>query len=272
MTSPYWIRRLINKIYGTRFFFARLTHFRPIGKLTEWMLFRDDNVVFLPKDSVIPINETVAPPESLAVPSEVVTHFIRNAGFIWIMNFCICRDSAGCRDYPAEYGCIFLGEAARGINPRFGREATAEEALAHARRCREAGLVHMIGRNQIDTVWLNVGPPEKLMTICNCCPCCCLWQTLPYMTPQISQKISRMPGIHMEVGNDCTGCGLCTRGECFVDAIHVEGGRAVIDQSQCRACGRCAAVCPHEAISLVIEDEAYISNAIESIGASVALH
>lgn len=269
MASPYAIRKLINKIYATRFFWAGLTRYRVIGWLIERMFFKNDDVVFLPKDSVFAINETIAPPESLAVPSGMVEHFIRAAGVIWIMDFCICRDSEGCKDYPVEYGCIFLGAAADEINPAFGRRATAEEAVAHVRKCREAGLVQMIGRNRIDTLWLNIGPPGKLMTICNCCPCCCLWQTLPYMHPDISRKISRMPGIQMEVNDNCTGCGICTNGTCFVKAIHIDNGCAVIDQSQCRGCGRCASVCPSHGVSMVVKNPAFIQNAIRQISRSV---
>jgi ferredoxin len=271
MSSPYWIRTLINRIYGARFFLSRLTHCRFFGRLADWMLFRNDNVIFLPKDEVLPVHETVEAPEGMVLPSEVVAYFIQNASFIWIMDFCICRDSAKCGSYPVESGCIFLGAAAKGINPRFGRPATAEQALAHARQCREAGLVHMIGRNHIDTVWLNVGPPEKLMTICNCCPCCCLWQTLAFLSPGISRKIRRMPGIHMEVGETCTGCGICTSGLCFVDAIHIEKGRAVIDQNRCRGCGRCAEACPQGAVSLVAEERGCIEAAIRQISQSVDL-
>lgn len=269
MASPYGIRKFINKIYRTRFFLSRLTRSRVVGWIVERMFFKNDDVIFLPRDSVFTIDETVEAPGSVAVPSGVVEHFIREAAFIWIMDFCICRDSEGCRDYPVEYGCIFLGPAADGINPGFGRPATADEATAHARRCREAGLVHMIGRNRIDTIWLNIGPPERLMTICNCCPCCCLWQTLPYMHPDISRKIFRMPGLHMAVDETCTGCGVCTKGICFVDAIHIADGRAVIEQSQCRGCGRCVSVCPQNAVSAVIENKAFIKNAIRQISKSV---
>lgn len=269
MASPYWIKTLVKKIYWTRFFLSRLTRCRPIGWLVDQMLFKNDDVIFLPRDTVIPINEEVEAPAGFVAPSEIVDHFIKEAAYIWIMDFCICRDSARCRDYPVEYGCIFLGTAAGGINPKFGRPATVDEALAHARRCREAGLIHMIGRNQLDTVWLNIGPSEKLMTICNCCPCCCLWQTLPYLHPDISRKMYRMPGFHMEVLENCIGCGVCTNDICFVDAIHILQGRAVIDQNQCRGCGRCAIACPHEAVAVVIEDEAFIENAIERISKAV---
>ena len=265
MSSPYWIKTLINKTFSSRFFLARLTRLFPAGRIVERLLFENDDILYLPSDQTVHINQTVEETDSLAVPSLVVEHFIKNAGFRWIMNFCICRDSTGCKKYPVEYGCIFLGEAAVDINPGFGRLVTEEEALAHARRCREAGLVHLIGRNKLDTVWLNVGPPEKLMTICNCCPCCCLWKILPVITPAISSKVSRMPGLHMEVTDLCTGCGACTANICFVDAISLQKNRAVINPVECRGCGRCAASCPQKAICVIIEDDAYITRAIERI-------
>jgi len=262
MSSPYWIRTLINKTFSGRFFLARLTHFPPIGRMVEKLLFENDDIIYLPSDQLVHIGETIEDPESLMVPSQVVEHFIKSAGTHWIMDFCICRDSSRCKDYPIEYGCIFLGEAAAEINPAFGRLVTMEEALAHARRCREAGLVHLIGRNKLDTKWLNIGPPEKLMTICNCCPCCCLWKVLPAITPSISAKVSRMPGLHIEVTDLCVGCGTCVDNVCFVQSIILEAGQAIIDQAECRGCGRCAAVCPQSAIKVVVEDNALIAHAI----------
>ncbi|MEW6076837.1 MAG: 4Fe-4S binding protein [Thermodesulfobacteriota bacterium] len=265
MGSPYWIRTLINKTFSSRYLLARLTRFRAIGRIVDHLLFKNDDIIYLPGDQIVPVDKTVNESESLALPSQVVEYFIRKAGTHWIMDFCICRDSSRCQSYPINYGCIFLGEAARGINPAFGRLVTMEEALAHARRCREAGLIHLIGRNKLDTVWLNIGPPDKLMTICNCCPCCCLWKILPVITPAISSKVSRIPGLHLEVTDRCVGCGACARDICFVKAITMEGGRAVIDQEECRGCGRCESVCPQKAIRVVIDDEKYIIHAIERI-------
>jgi len=123
------------------------------------------------------------------------------------------------------------------------------------RRCRAAGLVHLIGRNKLDTVWLGVGPGDKLLTICNCCPCCCLWRVLPQIDPAIGAKVSRLPGVTVTVGERCTGCGTCTQDVCFVNAIQLVDGQAVISDA-CRGCGRCVSVCPEEAITLSVDNEA----------------
>ncbi len=273
MSGPYWMKTLINKTFSGRFFLSGLTRYPHVSRMVDKLLFEGDDIFYLPKDRVIPIDETADPEDiqSTAVPSMVLEHFIREADFRWIMDFCICRDSTGCRDYPAELGCLFLGEAARGINPKFGRPVGVSEALEHVARCRDAGLVHLVGRNKLDTVWLNIGPSSRLLTICNCCPCCCLWKVLPVIDTQISQKVNRMPGIRLSVTDTCVGCGICTRGTCFVDAIRLKGKKAVIDEDQCRGCGRCADVCPNSAIQLEIDRPDYIEAAIERISRLVDL-
>jgi len=269
MANPYWIKYLINKTFSQRFFWARLTRYPVIGKMIDYALFDKDEIFYLPKDNTIPIaipiNETVHQPDGMMVPSQIAEHFIKQAKAHWIMDFCICRDSAHCKDYPVELGCIFLGEAVKDINPRFGRLVTAEEALIHAQKCRDAGLVHLIGKNKLDSVWLNAGPGDRLMTICNCCPCCCLWKILPDINPEIGAKINRLPGLTVTVTEKCVGCGKCTKDVCFVNAITIKDNQAEIDQRLCLGCGRCVSACPTGAIEIAIEDPAYISRSIERL-------
>ena len=62
----------------------------------------------------------------------------------------------------------------------------------------------------------------------------------------------------------CIGCGKCTKGICFVDAIRLEGDRAVIGDD-CRGCGRCAINCPEKAIELTVEDSDVVRKAIERL-------
>jgi len=125
--------------------------------------------------------------------------------------------------------------------------------------------VHLIGKNKLDTVWLNAGPGERLMTICNCCPCCCLWKILPSVKPEIGDKVHRVPGITVQVTDACVGCGKCARDICFVDAIRLEDDHALIDQTICRGCGRCVEICPTKAITITIEDAAYVPHLIERL-------
>jgi len=264
MSRPLWFVKLLKKAYPGRFLVAGATRVPILGDIAERYFFDGDDLMYLPKNRVIQINQSVQPVDEMVLPSEVVDHFIERANYHWIMNTCLCRDADNCREYPIDLGCLFLGEATLDINPQLGRHVTKEEALEHVRRCREAGLVHLIGRNKLDTMWLGVGPGERLLTICNCCPCCCLWRVLPHIAPRIGDKISRMPGVTVEVNDHCVGCGVCTQDVCFVDAIQLVDGRAVISQA-CRGCGRCVSVCPQEAIKIYIEYGQLVEDSIARI-------
>ncbi len=247
-----WLVKFLKKTFYSRFFLARLTRVPLLGKIMDYFFFEDDDIIYLPKDSVVPVNQKVTS-QSMVLPSQVVEYFIEKANYHWVMNFCICRESSRCTDYPRELGCLFLGEAVLGIDPRLGRKVTKEEALDHVRKCREAGLVHLIGRNKLDAVWLQVRPGHKLLTICNCCPCCCLWKMLPDLAPDIGGKVTGMPGVVVRVTDTCVGCRTCEN-VCFVHAIRVVGNRAVIN-SECRGCGRCVDVCPQKALEITIEGD-----------------
>lgn len=268
MASPVWFVNFIKKTFPQRFIMAWMTRLPLIGRLMDHMLFEGDDIIYLPKDQTIQVDEAVEGQENVVLPSQVVEHFIEKANYHWIMNTCICREATGCEDYPIELGCIFLGEAAEGINPKLGRRVTKEEALEHARRAREVGLFQLIGRNKLDTVWLNVRPGEKLLTICSCCPCCCLWKVIPTLSPKVSYKVHSMPGVTVKVTDMCVGCGTCTEGPCFVKAIQVEGDRAVINEA-CRGCGSCVSVCPEGAIELTIADSDFIDSLVSRISSLV---
>jgi hypothetical protein len=130
---------------------------------------------------VIQVHEAVQPPVSTVLPSQIVEHFIEKADDHFIMNRCICREAAGCQHYPVDLGCLFLGEAVKGIHPELGRRVSKAEALTHLKRAQQAGWCRCRAHH-LDTVWMGVGPGDKLMTICNCCECCCLYKMLPTCT------------------------------------------------------------------------------------------
>jgi len=271
MARPLWFVELVKKSFPTRFLLARLSRYAGLRQVIDYMLFAGDDIIYLPKDNVIQVGVDLTRPSDVILPSAVIEHFIQETNHLWLMDFCICRTAEGCQDYPAELGCLFLGEAVEKINPELGRRVSKEEALAHLQRCREAGLVHLVGRNKLDTVWLGANPGHKLLTICNCCPCCCLWRVLPVIDESISRKVTKMPGVSVTVTEACKGCKLCTRDVCFVQAIHMEGKTAVIDDTVCRGCGRCVEVCPLDAIELTVADTSFMAAAIERIAPLVDL-
>jgi ferredoxin len=264
--------RLIRRMFDKRFVMARMTRWPLLGPLMEYALFEDDDMMVLPRDDIavgvkrIEMN-AMAEPEEVVLPSEVVEHFVRNSRYIFRMNTCMCREANDCKDYPIDLGCLFLGRGVLRIDESLGEMISQEEALEHLRRCREAGLVHLIGRNKIDSVWLNAGPKEELLSLCNCCPCCCLWKMIPNLSTDISGMVTRMPGLEVIVDEErCTGCGQCERsGVCYVDAIKVVGGRARVDRGICKGCGRCVEICKNDAIELLMTDEFFIQSAINRL-------
>jgi ferredoxin len=264
MGRPLWFVDLVKRSFAGRFLLARLTRAPLVGHMLDHLLFEGDDLLYLPRSRVVQVAEPINMPSEMVLPSQVVERFIEQASYHWIMNACICRDASRCEDYPVDLGCLFLGEAVLGINPRLGRRVSREEARAHVQRCREAGLVHLIGRNKLDTIWLGIGPGHKLLTVCNCCPCCCLWRVLPHVAPYIGAKVTRMPGVTVAVTEGCAGCGACMQGVCFVDAIHLTEGRALISDA-CRGCGRCVDICPQGAIEMSMDDDRCVERTIDRL-------
>lgn len=259
----------LEKLFPYRFVAAKMTRVPLMREMINKMLFDKTNLTVLPRESVIEITlgKSLQPPENIVLPSQVVEYFIKKTTYRFIMNFCICREAMSCKNHPINFGCLFLGDAARGINTEYGKEASIEEALAYVQKCREEGLIHIIGRDKIDETWLDIGSDGKLLTICNCCSCCCLWKVLPNLDDRISSKVKRMPGVEVTVTEKCIGCGLCTT-HCFVHAITIKDGKATISE-HCKGCGRCAEYCPNKAICVTIKDKRFIQKTIDRIESSV---
>jgi len=268
--------RLIKKSFHQRFFMAKMTRVPILGRAMEFAFFEDDDIIILPKDEIaiktIRSIRTIdvdlsAQPSNIVLPSQVIEHFIRKSRYIFLMNKCMCRDSNQCKHFPPELGCIFLGRGVLKIPEGMGRMVTQEEALDHLRRCREAGLVHLIGRDKIDSVWLGTGSKENLLSICSCCDCCCLWKMLPELNSNINATVTRMPGVVVEIDQGkCIGCQACvTQNICYVKAIRMVDGKASINQALCKGCGRCVQFCVKKAIDLRIEDSEFLKRTIERI-------
>ena len=254
---------LVKYTFHTRFFLSRLTRKSKLAKkIIDKILFEDDEVYVLPnknavnktkKETItanIEINQSFEKDDSEFVPSEIIKEVIREAKDIVIMHKCLCRSSADCEDYPHDIGCIFIGPSSRKIAGKYGRTATVEEALEHVDIADNLGLSHVIGRNKIDSVWMNVRPKEGLLTICHCCPCCCLWRVLPDLDDDINQKVKRLEDVEVHTVNEnCKMCKKCiTDNICFGGAISIVDGKITIDQNKCVGCGHCVKSCNFDAI------------------------
>jgi len=211
---------------------------------------------------IIQVDEAIEG-QSLAVPYEILEHFVKLASHRFIKHFCICREAMACKDYPIDMGCLFLGETAKDINPELGHLVSVEEALEYIKRLKEAGFIFNTGYVPGDSVMLDVGPSNRLMTICACCPCCCITKVVKPQKP----GERRLPGVEVHVTDSCIDCGECLEA-CIYGFIQIEEGKAVIDPC-CVTCGRCVDACPENAIEVRISDPSYIEKAIEKLSQAV---
>lgn len=202
----------------------------------------------------IPINVEAKLPETVILPSQIVEAVLRKSSDIFILDECICRTKCSCKNHPANIGCIALGPATRRMHPSHGRFVKIDEGLKHVKRAAEAGLIANIAHVWIDPVAFHTFPFSRLMFICFCDDCCCLYRT--YMTkrgPNLDKAYKRLPGISVVSDPDlCTACGKCVE-SCFVNQIKIIDEIAVPGDG-CKGCGRCVEICPEGALTLKLDE------------------
>lgn len=257
-------RFILKYIFNWRFWIAEITKKSKIyKKVIDFTLFKDDEIIVIP--NTININKKIESEGSEFLPTAVIKEVIKRTDDIVIMDTCLCRTSNNCQDYPQDLGCIFLGPTARKIPKHISKKATVEEALAQVDKADAAGLSHIIGRNRIDTVWMNVHPGKGLLTICHCCPCCCLWKVYPNLDTDISDKLEKLDGVDVELHEEnCKKCKKCLDEVCMFNAISFKNNKITIDNEICRGCGLCANVCKFDAISVSYTDKT-IDNVVNRI-------
>lgn len=246
---------VVNRIFNWRFRIAKLTKKSDVfKKIIEKMLFEKDEIVVIP--NTININKKIEAEKSEFLPTEVIKEVVKRSEDIVIMNTCLCRTSSDCKDYPQDIGCIFIGPTSRKIPRTICHEATAEEAFEQIDKADAAGLCHIIGRNKIDTVWMNVRPGEGLLTICHCCPCCCLWRVYPNLHNDITDKLERLEGVSVDYDLDkCKKCMKCLRNVCMYNAISKKDDGIFIDNEICKGCGLCVNSCRFDALTIKYDDK-----------------
>ncbi len=245
---------IVNKIFNWRFRIAKLTKQSKImNKIITKILFEDDETVVIP--NTIEINKKIESQGSEFIPTDVLKEVIKQNQDIVIMDSCLCRTSNDCKDYPQDIGCIFLGPTTKKIPRTICHEATVKEALKHVDKADKAGLSHIIGKNKIDSVWMNVRPKEGLLTICHCCPCCCLWKVIPDLNDSISDNIKPLPGVTINFdGEKCINCEKCLN-SCISKAITLKEEKINFNPKKCVGCGHCINKCKENAFTISFTDE-----------------
>lgn len=207
---------------------------------------------------VMPLNVDITDRgEKVVIPMDMLKESLKNITFIGGMDHCICRESNKCKDYPQNFGCLFLGEPGRHIiKHKLGRELTYEEACERIDRAKELGLMAQAAWLEAEHWFWGIknDQQDKFLEICFCCPCCCVAMRLMRNTTEAEAHRFHPSGWTAVADiTKCVGCKLCVKGEngCPVGAISFdENGKVLINQEKCLGCGICKSKCKLDVIKI----------------------
>lgn len=250
-----WVFRLLE-------YASHLAGVRFLKRLLPWFSGSGLNV------SCLPVNEDIRLGEDVVMPVQLLYELIDEASHRVIVDFCACRQAMSCGRYSREIGCLMMGASALEIHESVRREVTSAGAREHVRLAMEEGLVPFVGKARIDNIVFGIRDKHQLLSTCFCCECCCISRFARNVPAGMrAENVHRLEGLSIEVSGDCDGCGACA-GRCFLEAIEIRAGRAHILDG-CAGCGRCAQVCPRSAITVSLDNPAFMEEARSRIEALV---
>ena len=197
----------------------------------------------------IPIDRTIMDTRQI-LPYEDIAQVVAQEDY-FCTSHCPCRqrkkldpESSTCRH--ETFNCIHFGRLARYmVKQGMGQEITREETLEILRKAAEAGLVHGISNTR-----------EGMDTICNCCPCCCLFLESKHKLHLYGHQPSNyIPEINVST---CQACGLCVK-RCPMKALELspsaearneKGQTPRLAAESCIGCGVCVYKCPTQSLGL----------------------
>lgn len=180
---------------------------------------------------------------------ERATHIIDEAKHIGL-GTCYCRHKMHHAGHDCEINapwevCLTFDNVARSLS-NHGKHAK----LISKEEAKE--VLELSYKSNLVQIGENVR--EKPAFMCNCCGCCCeaLQAAKKFSPMQPVATTNYIPKIELE---DCVSCGKCAK-VCPIEAIEMENGtenprrQPVVDTEICLGCGVCARNCPTKALSL----------------------
>jgi electron transport complex protein RnfB len=197
----------------------------------------------------IPQLRTIPVLRSLDASTEILDYeraeeLVRRAARIAVAP-CICRRErhiAGEGCSKIEEACLTFDQAADLFERNgLGRAISQSEAFAILDRAESEGLV------------LQPGNSKKALNICCCCGCCCgvLRNLRAYPKPV---ELVSSPFVAAANPDSCSGCGVCAT-RCQMNAVQLDGGKAVINADCCIGCGLCVTTCSTNSLKLARKPE-----------------
>jgi len=191
-----------------------------------------------PQLRTIPVGRSLAA-QAEVMPYERAEELVRAQKKLLVAP-CICRreheiTGEACGK-PVETCLVFGGGVDYYQRHGLGRRIDADEALEILKKADKAGLV------------LQPSNAQKVINICCCCGCCCHVLKSMKRHPRPAELVSS-PFLARLDASACTGCGVCVK-RCQMDALRMEGERAVLNADRCIGCGLCVTTCPGQALTL----------------------
>ena len=177
------------------------------------------------------------------VPYEQVLEYIDTLDGPIAVGPCRCRIGHGACDHPLETDIVLRTgyDAWMRAFPKDYRAITKDEAKSIVTKCHELNMMHMV----------FIHCPVNLYNeyvICNCCTCGCVPYIINRELGQLNYPL--IDGYFLAVTDQtrCKGCSDCIA-VCPFDARIIEGEKSKTARN-CFGCGLCASVCPESAISM----------------------
>ena len=197
----------------------------------------------IPGFKVIPLQHNLQADIAL-LPYHMIEEDIRSARIIAVTE-CVCRKEAGLTGHQCKHPMENCLS--------FGVAAEFYIETGMGRQITADEAIEIVKKAD-ESGLVHAGANSKhLSNICNCCPCCCA--SMKGITTRAQNRQKFMNALFEAVVDEsqCTACGMCLD-RCPVEAITVEE-YASVDRDLCLGCGLCASDCSMEAITMHLRED-----------------